>query len=98
MAELESQLKSFAQGVKISIPTNTMEQEFHRHYCKGLAAGKAERDRLQSELTQEIEDSKEIQKVRDTYSAECVRLQSECKALRKLLGDEAIKSIQEQAK
>ena len=49
---------------------------------KTISELKAERDRLQSELTQEIEDSKEIQKVRDIYSAECVRLQSECEVLK----------------
>ena len=43
---LTKQLASFAQGVKIRIPTETMEQEFARQYDRGYLAGKAERDAL----------------------------------------------------
>jgi len=35
-------LKQFASGVKVSIPTLTMEQEFQSHYRRGYAAAKAE--------------------------------------------------------
>ena len=38
LAEAQAQLKSFVQGVKISIPTDTMEQEFARQYRAGYEA------------------------------------------------------------
>ena len=41
IAELEAELASMAQGVKISIPTQTMEQEFQSHYRRGYEAGQA---------------------------------------------------------
>jgi hypothetical protein len=36
IAALKAQLASFAQGVKISIPTRTMEDEFHQYYMRGV--------------------------------------------------------------
>ena len=38
IAALTAQLASFARGVKISIPTDTMEQEFQKHYRRGVAS------------------------------------------------------------
>jgi hypothetical protein len=42
IAALKEQLASFARGVKISIPTDTMEHEFHQHYKRGVASKGAE--------------------------------------------------------
>lgn len=39
---LKAQLASLARGVKISIPTETMEQEFQQHYRRGFNAAMAQ--------------------------------------------------------
>ena len=39
IAELERQLSNLLDGVKISIPTATMEAEFQTHYRRGYDAG-----------------------------------------------------------
>jgi hypothetical protein len=49
---LRVELAKFAQGVKIRIPTDTMEQEFQTHYRRGYEAGKAERDALRCVIDQ----------------------------------------------
>lgn len=44
LAERDAQLASLAQGVRVAVPTETMEQEFAAYYRRGFKAGASSRD------------------------------------------------------
>jgi hypothetical protein len=50
LSDAAKERDALAKGVKISIPTNTMEQEFQSHYRRGFDAGKRERDSYVGQL------------------------------------------------
>lgn len=66
LVEAKRQLASMAQGVKVTIPTATMLQEFKQHYDQGFAAGKQS---AESSLTAANERVKELEGALSFYAS-----------------------------